>query len=69
MQPPPLDIVGYLDAIERCRHEFPDLRILTGVEFGQPHLDHQAANSVVDLADPGQGQRLAAHAALRRAPQ
>ncbi len=51
MQPPPLDIVGYLDAIERCRHEFPDLRILTGVEFGQPHLDHQAANTVVDLAD------------------
>lgn len=49
MQPPPLDVDGYLDSIERCRHEFPDLRILTGVEFGQPHLDRRAAEALIDL--------------------
>jgi histidinol-phosphatase (PHP family) len=35
---PPFDVDGYLAAIEHCRHAFPQLRILTGVEFGQPHL-------------------------------
>lgn len=35
---PALDVDGYLTAIERCRHAHPELRILTGVEFGQPHL-------------------------------
>jgi histidinol-phosphatase (PHP family) len=33
-----LDVAGYLDAVERCRVEFPDLRILSGVELGEPHL-------------------------------
>lgn len=32
-----VDIHGYLDAIDRCRASFPDLRILTGVELGEPH--------------------------------
>ena len=41
---PPFDFEGYLEAIERCRHKYPELRILTGVEFGQPHLwDTKAA--------------------------
>jgi histidinol-phosphatase (PHP family) len=35
--PPPLDVDGYLASIERCRARFPDLRILTGVELGEPH--------------------------------
>jgi histidinol-phosphatase (PHP family) len=35
---PPLDVEGYLTAIDRCRRAYPELRILTGVEFGQPHL-------------------------------
>lgn len=44
---PPFDLNGYLDAIERCRHAHPSLRILTGVEFGQPHLwDAQAASVI-----------------------
>lgn len=50
MQPPLLDVDGYLNSIGRCRHEFPDLRILTGVEFGQPHLDRAAAAAVIDLS-------------------
>jgi histidinol-phosphatase (PHP family) len=33
----PVDIVGYLDAVERCRAQFKGLRILTGVELGEPH--------------------------------
>jgi histidinol-phosphatase (PHP family) len=32
-----LDMAGYLDAVERCRSAFPDLRILSGVELGEPH--------------------------------
>lgn len=50
MQPPALDADGYFDSIERCRHEFPDLRILTGVELGQPHLDRRAAEALVDFS-------------------
>ena len=42
---PPFDAEGYLAAIDRCRHAYPDLRILSGVEFGQPHLwDPRAAD-------------------------
>ncbi|UTT62531.1 PHP domain-containing protein [Microcella humidisoli] len=42
---PPFDADGYLEAIDRCRHDYPELRILTGVEFGQPHLwDARAAS-------------------------
>jgi len=32
-----VDIVGYLEAVERCRTKFKGLRILTGVELGEPH--------------------------------
>ena len=32
-----VDIDGYFDAVERCRAKYPDLRILTGVELGEPH--------------------------------
>lgn len=35
--PPPLDLDGYLESVERCRDLFPGLRILTGVELGEPH--------------------------------
>jgi histidinol-phosphatase (PHP family) len=33
----PVDIAGYHEAIERCRARFKDLRILSGVELGEPH--------------------------------
>ncbi len=48
--PPPLDVDGYVESIERCRLSFPDLQILTGVEFGQPHLDEEAASRLLDLS-------------------
>jgi histidinol-phosphatase (PHP family) len=35
--PPSFDVDGYLACIERCRARFPDLRILSGVELGEPH--------------------------------
>jgi histidinol-phosphatase (PHP family) len=34
----PLDHEGYAAAVDECRAKFPTLRILTGVEAGQPHL-------------------------------
>jgi histidinol-phosphatase (PHP family) len=34
----PLDVTGYLASIEECRQRFPSLRILSGVEAGEPHL-------------------------------
>lgn len=49
LEPTPLDVAGYLDSIERCRHDFPELRILTGVEYGQPHLFDDQARALVDL--------------------
>lgn len=50
LRPPPLEVAGYLDSIDRCRHRFPELTILTGVEFGQPHLFGQQAAQLVDLS-------------------
>jgi histidinol-phosphatase (PHP family) len=32
-----VDIAGYLAEVERCRSKFKDLRILSGVELGEPH--------------------------------
>jgi histidinol-phosphatase (PHP family) len=32
-----VDLDGYFDSIERCRARFPGLRILTGIELGEPH--------------------------------
>lgn len=45
----PFDADGYLEAVDRMRHEFPDLRIHTGVELGQPHLTGERASEIVDL--------------------
>ncbi len=33
----PLDIDGYLADVGRCREMFPELRILSGIEAGEPH--------------------------------
>jgi histidinol-phosphatase (PHP family) len=34
----PLDVAGYLASIAQCRDRFADLRILAGIEAGEPHL-------------------------------
>lgn len=50
LEPPPLDVDGYRESIDRCRQEFgAELRILTGVEYGQPHLFDEQAAALVDL--------------------
>jgi histidinol-phosphatase (PHP family) len=33
----PFDVHAYLDEVDRCRSLFPRLRILSGVELGEPH--------------------------------
>ncbi len=33
----PLEVEGYLECVERCRALYPGLRILSGIELGEPH--------------------------------
>ncbi len=51
----PVDLDGYLASIERCRELFPDLRILSGIEAGEPH--HFEGSVAAVLAD-GQFDRV-----------
>jgi histidinol-phosphatase (PHP family) len=44
----PVDVDGYLASIERCRHQFPELRVLSGIEAGEPH--HFAGSVAAVLA-------------------
>lgn len=37
LAPPALDLGGYLECVQRCRDRFPALRIISGVELGEPH--------------------------------
>jgi histidinol-phosphatase (PHP family) len=34
----PIDVEGYFAELAECRDRFPELRILSGVETGEPHL-------------------------------
>lgn len=45
--PPAFDAVGYLEAVERCRSNFPDLKILSGLEIGEPHWHRGAVDAVL----------------------
>lgn len=42
-----LDTAGYDATIERCRELFPSLRILSGVELGEPHRFRAEAEEVL----------------------
>jgi hypothetical protein len=66
MQPPPMDVDGYLECIERCRHDFPDLHILAGVELGRPPYRRTVSQGYDRLVGARSCERLAAHAALSR---
>ena len=33
----PLEVAAYLREVDRCRHAFPDLRILSGIELSEGH--------------------------------
>lgn len=43
----PLDVEGYLAGVEECRARFPDLRVVTGIEAGEPHLFPAAVAAVL----------------------
>jgi len=47
LTPPELVLDGYLECIQRCRDRFPDLRILSGVELGEPHWHAAAATALL----------------------
>lgn len=43
-----VELAGYLDCVERCRSAFPGLRILTGVELGEPHRFPEPAAAILE---------------------
>lgn len=43
----PFDVTGYMACVAECRERFPGLRILSGVEAGEPHLFGASAGAVV----------------------
>lgn len=47
----PLDVEGYLADVARCRHEFPGLRILAGMEAGEPHLFPDEVGAMLATGD------------------
>lgn len=51
----PLDIAGYSADISRCRDMFPQLRILSGIEAGEPHY---FPASVAGVLDAGRFERV-----------
>ncbi|MBQ1025013.1 PHP domain-containing protein [Micromonospora sp. C95] len=52
---PAFDAGGYLDAVERCRDRFPQLRILSGLELGEPH---RHADQIARVLATGRFDRL-----------
>jgi histidinol-phosphatase (PHP family) len=55
LRPPELVVDRYLESIERCRDLFPGLRILSGVELGEPHWH---AGAVAALLGAGRFDRV-----------
>jgi histidinol-phosphatase (PHP family) len=43
----PLDLGGYLACVEECRARYPALRIVSGVEAGEPHLFTASVRSAI----------------------
>jgi histidinol-phosphatase (PHP family) len=46
--PPAFDADGYREALERCRARHPGLRILSGLEVGEPHWHSDAVEEVLE---------------------
>lgn len=47
LRPPPMDVDGYWESVERCRARFPDLRIMAGAEIGEPHRCREDAHRLL----------------------
>lgn len=46
----PLDVAAYLEEVDRCRRAFPGLRVLTGVEWTEPHRHPDALAALLAAA-------------------
>ena len=55
LEPPAFDAAGYLEAIDYCRQRFPQLRILSGLELGEPH---RHADQIAQVLAVGRFDRL-----------
>lgn len=55
LTPPGIDLDGYLECVQRCRERFPSLRIISGVELGEPHWHSEDA---ARLLHAGQFERV-----------
>ena len=47
LTPGPLDVAGYFDSIQSCRERFPTLRIISGVELGEPHRHEEQVGALL----------------------
>lgn len=47
LTPAALDLDGYLECLQACRERFPELRIISGVELGEPHWHDQRASALI----------------------
>ena len=52
---PAIDFTAYFESIERCRAAHPSLRILSGLEIGEPHL---FPSQVAELVGSGRFERV-----------
>lgn len=51
LEPPDLDVEGYLAGVQECRERFPELRILSGVELSEPHWHRDHADALLAAHD------------------
>ncbi|SFW82801.1 PHP domain-containing protein [Amycolatopsis australiensis] len=51
LEPPDLDVSGYLACVAECRDRFPDLLILSGVELSEPHWHRVRADALLAAHD------------------
>ena len=47
LTPPAFDSAGYLAAVEHCRDRFPGLRVLSGLELGEPHRNAEQCSRIL----------------------
>jgi histidinol-phosphatase (PHP family) len=47
LRAPAVDFEGYFASIERCRVRYPSLRIVTGLEIGEPHWHPQTTRALL----------------------
>jgi histidinol-phosphatase (PHP family) len=51
LAPPAMNLDGYLECVQRCRDQFPGLRIITGVELGEPHWHGSVVASLLKAGE------------------